>query len=117
MTARTVNGSIKIREKHKIFKETGSPFDATPIHSIKVRWAKLKLLRERRTESSCSLLVVRLAPSLVEGTSIMVKYELAAGGVLLMVLCPLSFNSVVLTQYAPAHSKCSLKEATREHVD
>lgn len=37
MTARTVNGSIKIREKHKIFKETGSPFDATPIHSIKVR--------------------------------------------------------------------------------
>lgn len=36
MTARTVNGSIKIREKHKIFKETGSPFDATPIHSIKV---------------------------------------------------------------------------------
>ncbi|CAM9256433.1 unnamed protein product [Scytosiphon promiscuus] len=37
MTARTVNGSIKIREKHKIFKETGSPFDATPIHSIKLR--------------------------------------------------------------------------------
>lgn len=37
MTARTVNGSIKIREKHKIFKETGSPFDTTPIHSIKVR--------------------------------------------------------------------------------
>lgn len=36
MTARTVNGSIKIREKHKIFKETGSPFDTTPIHSIKV---------------------------------------------------------------------------------
>lgn len=36
MTARTVNGSIKIREKHQIFKETGSPFDATPIHSIKV---------------------------------------------------------------------------------
>lgn len=38
MTSRTVNGSIKIREKHKIFKETGSPFDATPIHSIKVSY-------------------------------------------------------------------------------
>lgn len=34
---RTVNGSIKIREKPTIFKETGSPFDATPIHSIKLR--------------------------------------------------------------------------------
>lgn len=36
MTMRTVKGSVKIREKQKIFKETGSPFDATAINSIKV---------------------------------------------------------------------------------
>lgn len=36
MAMRTINGSIKIREKHRVFRETGSPFDATPIHSIKV---------------------------------------------------------------------------------
>lgn len=34
---RTVKGSVKIREKQKIFKETGSPFDATSINSIKVK--------------------------------------------------------------------------------
>ncbi|CAM9538606.1 unnamed protein product [Ascophyllum nodosum] len=34
---RPVSGSIKIREKPKINKETGSPFDATPIHLIQVR--------------------------------------------------------------------------------
>lgn len=37
MTMRTVKGSVKIREKQKIFKETGSPFDATSINSIKVK--------------------------------------------------------------------------------
>lgn len=36
---RTVKGSVKIREKQKIFRETGSPFDATSINSIKVNWA------------------------------------------------------------------------------
>lgn len=50
MTARTVNGSIKIREKHQIFKETGSPFDATPIHSIKVRVFAILLVNWRSRE-------------------------------------------------------------------
>ena len=72
MTARTVNGSIKIREKHKIFKETGSPFDATPIHSIKVRGCGFQLVVSELPKNKQSIVCGRLSAasesSLIEGT-------------------------------------------------
>ncbi|CAM9451004.1 unnamed protein product [Choristocarpus tenellus] len=37
MTTKTTTGSIKIRDKHVVCKETGSPFDATPIQTIQLR--------------------------------------------------------------------------------
>ncbi|CAM9340964.1 unnamed protein product [Discosporangium mesarthrocarpum] len=37
MTSKTTTGSIKIRDKPSVCKETGSPFDATPIHAIQLR--------------------------------------------------------------------------------
>lgn len=72
MTARTVNGSIKIRERHTIFKETGSPFDATPIHSIKVgnrdvcvywRMYNMCLLGQRSREANRGVIAGHSYPS------------------------------------------------------